>query len=53
MKTFSHLRQYFSELFLECEILQIKDVEEIKTNILFSVNFFSKNRAVYEIMSKN
>jgi hypothetical protein len=53
MKTFSHLRQYLAELFLECEILLIKDVEEIKTTILFLVNFFSNNRAVYEIMSKN
>ena len=28
-------------------------VEKIKTRILCSITFFSENRAVYEIMSKN
>ena len=34
-------------------MFQTKGVEKIKTRILFSVNFFLKNRAVYEIMWKN
>jgi hypothetical protein len=34
-------------------MFQIKVVEEIKTHILRSVIFFSENRAVYEITSKN
>ena len=32
---------------------QIKVVQEIKTHILFSVNCFSENRAICEIMLKN
>jgi len=30
-----------------------KIVEKITTHVLFSINFFQKNRAVYEIMRKN
>jgi len=36
--------------FLKWEIFQTKVVEKIKTHILCSVNCFSENRAVYEIM---
>ena len=31
----------------------MRNVEEIKTHILCSINFFSENHTVYEIMSKN
>ena len=34
-------------------MFQTKVVEKIKTHILWSVTFFSENRAVYEIMWKN
>jgi hypothetical protein len=34
-------------------MFQISIVQEIKICILCSVTFFSKNRAVYEIMSTN
>jgi hypothetical protein len=33
-------------------MLQTEVVELIKTHILFSVTFFSENRAVYEKMNK-
>ena len=52
MKPNTHLWN-LAGLFLELEIFQTKVVEKIKTDILFSVSFFSKNRAVYEIMLKN
>ena len=42
IKTFSHSWRYLAELFLECEIFQIKVVEKIKTYILYSVTFFSR-----------
>jgi hypothetical protein len=53
MNTFLHLWQYLTEFFLEWEMFQIKVVEEINVHILCSVIIFKKNRAVYEIMSKN
>jgi hypothetical protein len=34
-------------------MFQAKFVEKIKTHILYSITFFSKNRAVYEITWKN
>jgi len=34
-------------------MFQTKFVEKIKTHILCSANFFSQNRAVYEITWKN
>jgi hypothetical protein len=34
-------------------MFQVKVVENIKTHILYSGTFFSTNRAIYEIMSKN
>ena len=52
MKTFSYLWQYLAEFFIEWEMFQINDVEKIKTHFIFN-NFFSENRAVYEILSKN
>jgi hypothetical protein len=51
MKTYVHL-WYLTQLFLEWEIFQIKVVEKIKTHILCSKTFYSRNRAVYEIMWK-
>jgi len=34
-------------------MFRAKEVEKIKTHILFSETFFSGNRAVYEIIWKN
>jgi len=34
-------------------MFQTKVVAKIKTHILYSITFFSENRAVYEIMWKN
>jgi hypothetical protein len=34
-------------------MFQTEVVEKVKTHMLFSVLFFSENRAVYEIMWKN
>jgi hypothetical protein len=53
MKTFLHLWQYLDKFFLEWEMFQIKVVEKIKRHILCSITFFSENRAVYEIKSRN
>ena len=33
--------------------VKIKVVETIKTHLSYSISFFSKNRAFYEIMSRN
>jgi hypothetical protein len=51
-KMFLHLWQYLCEFFLIWDIFWSKDVEKIKTR-LCSTTFFTKNRAVYEIMWKN
>ena len=51
MNTFSHLRQYVAEIFLE--IFQINVMEKIVAYILCSVTLFYQNRAVYEITSKH
>jgi glutathionyl-hydroquinone reductase len=40
MKTFSRLRQYLTELFLDWEMFQTKVVEKIKTHFMTS-KFFS------------
>ena len=53
MKTFTQLRQYLPEFFLERKIFQITVVEIIKTRFMFSNFFFFKQTAVCEIMSKN
>jgi hypothetical protein len=42
MKTFSHLRQYLAEFFLEWETFQRNTVEKIKIHILRSITFFQK-----------
>ena len=34
-------------------MFQTKVVEKIKIHILWSITFFSENRGVYEIISKN
>ena len=34
-------------------MFQTKVVEKVKTHILYSVTFFFKNHAVYEILQKN
>jgi hypothetical protein len=48
LKTNSHLWQYLACLFLEWETFRTKFVSKIKTNILCSVNLFSKSHAVYD-----
>ena len=52
MKTFSHLWQYLADLFVECEMFQIKVVEKIKTHILCSVTFFRKLRHLWDSVEK-
>ena len=52
INTFSHLWQYFAELFLEWRMFQIRVVEIIKIHILCRIKFF-ENRAVCGIMSKD
>ena len=52
MKTFSHLLQYLVEFSLEWEVLDKSRIEHQNTYFIFS-NFFSENRAVYEITWKN
>jgi hypothetical protein len=52
MKTFWHFWQYLAKFFLEWEVFYTKVVEKIRTRFTFS-SFFSENRTVYEIMSKN
>ena len=52
MKTFSQFWQYLVEFSLKWEIFQIQLSIKSK-HILCSVTFFPRNRAVYEIMSKN
>ena len=42
MKTFSHLRQYLAEFFLEWKIFQTKVAEKTKTHTLYSVTSFPK-----------
>jgi hypothetical protein len=53
MKTCVHLWWYLAEFFLESEMFQTKEVEKIKTHVLFSMTFFPENRAIYETMWKN
>ena len=41
MQTLSHLWQYFAEFFFDCEMYQMKVIEEIKTHFMFN-NFFPR-----------
>jgi hypothetical protein len=50
MKTYVHL-WYLAEFFLERELFQTNDAEEIKTHFIFN-NFFSVNRAFHEDCEK-
>ena len=51
MKTTRHFWSYLAKFLLKWEMFQTKVVEENKTHLLWSVNFFFKeNGAVYEIM---
>ena len=52
MKTTRHFLSYLAQLILESEMFRANVVEKIKPHSLFN-NFFSENRAVYEIMWKN
>jgi len=53
MNTTRQILSFLDQFFLEWETFQTKVVEEINTHILYSITFFKKNRAVYEIMWKN
>jgi hypothetical protein len=50
MKTKIRFLLYISQFFFELEMFQTKVVEKIKTHVLYSVTFFSENRAVCESM---
>jgi len=52
METDIQFWSYLAQFFLEWEMFQTKVVQKIKTHILCSVTFFSKNLAVYQIMWK-
>jgi hypothetical protein len=50
MKTFSYVRQYLSELFLEWEMFQINVVQKIKIHILCPIPFFRTScRLLYKV----
>ena len=51
MKT--NVWSYLAQFLLKWEIFQTRLVEKIKTYILYSINFFSENLAIYEITWKN
>jgi hypothetical protein len=53
MKTCVHLWKYLAEFFLEWEMFQTKVVEEIKTHILFSVNFSRKLCLLWDNVGKS
>ena len=52
MKTNIHFWSYLAQFFIEWEMFQTKVLEEIRTNILCSINFFFLNRDVCEIWKK-
>ena len=52
MKTFSHLRQYLAEFFLEWDMFKIKVVEKIKIHILCSMTFPRKSHHLWENVEK-
>jgi len=49
MNTYVRLWQYLVQIILEREMFQTKVLDKIKTHFMFG-NFFSDNRAFYEIM---
>ena len=44
---------YLADFFFEWEMFQTEVVEEIKTQISYSITFFFKSRAVCEIILKS
>ena len=52
-QTTRHFSSYLALFFWLWEMFQTNVVEEIKTHILCSRNYFFSNRAIYEIMWKN
>jgi hypothetical protein len=52
-QTNRHLWLYLPQYLLKLQIIQTKFVEEIKSHILCSVTFLSKNHSVYDKMWKN
>ena len=52
MKNYVLICEYFAQLFLELEMFQTSGVKEIKTLILFSINFSQKSN-IYDILWKN
>ena len=51
MKAHVYLPYYLAQFFLEWEMFHTNVVQKIKTHFMF-INFFHKNRAIYE-MCKN
>ena len=49
MKTNIYFWSYLTQFFLEWEMLQKAEVQEVNTHVLCSVTFL-KNRAFYDIM---
>ena len=52
MKTFSHLWKYLAEFFLESGMFQIKCLDNIKTHISCSINFFRKLCRLWDDVEK-
>jgi hypothetical protein len=53
MKTYIHFWLYLFHFILKWEMFRPNAVEKIKTHILYLINIFPENPAVYEIMWKN
>jgi ubiquinone biosynthesis protein Coq4 len=53
MNTNIRFRTHLAQFFLELNIFQTKAVEKIEADILYSVTFGFKNRALFEITWKN
>ena len=52
MKNYVLICEYFAQLFYELEMFQTSGGKEIKTLILFSINFSQKSN-IYDILWKN
>ena len=52
MKTNKHFRSYLAQIFLEREILQTKDIKELKTHIQCSITLFQKSFPLWDNKKK-
>ena len=52
IETYAHLWQHLGEFFLKREIFQIKVVDKIKRNIIYSVTYFRKSHCLCDYVEK-